>query len=199
MRKARWSSSSTASAASASRALVEAFTAEARGRGAVVLAPRLRHDRAHAARLPRGAVERDRRRPETAEDAAAGSRASAIGSSSSSIATRSCGRSTSGSSRPSSRALSDNTRVVLAGREAPMAGWSIGDGSPVPEPAAGQPAARRRRGSCSDRTASTATTSSASTGSPAAIRCRCASPRRRSWPARSSTTRRRPSPRSSRS
>ena len=42
--------------------------------------------------------------------------------------------------------LDDSVRVVLAGREGPMAGWSTDDGPPVPEPAAGQPAARRRRG-----------------------------------------------------
>ena len=36
--------------------------------------------------------------------------------------------------------------VVLAGREAPMAGWSMAMGQLFREPAAGQPAARRRRG-----------------------------------------------------
>ena len=44
-------------------ALVEAFTAEARGARRGRPPPGLRHDRAHATRLPGGDLERDRRRP----------------------------------------------------------------------------------------------------------------------------------------
>ncbi len=63
-------------------------------------------------------------------------------------------------------ALDDRVRVVIAGREAPMAGWSTTMGAAVPEPAAGQPAARGRRDAAAPGRRSPATTSSASSGSP---------------------------------
>ena len=80
-----------------------------------------------------------------------------------------------------------------------MAGWSMAMGRLFREPPAGQPAARRRRGRSCARTASRATTSSASTGSRAAIRCRSGWRRRRSSPSPPATTTRRRSRRSSRS
>ena len=90
------------------------------------------------------------------------------------------------------RALQDNTRVVIAGREAPLSGWSMSMGRLFRGLSLGQPAPRRCRRSSFARRAWTATTSSGSIGSPGVIRCRSASRRRPSWQARISTTRRRP-------
>ena len=180
-------------------ALVEAFTAEARARGAIVL------------RLDSGTIEPTPRGFLAAISSATG------GDLDDRRGCRGAAREPRRSGRPRPRSL----RGPAPAR--PLAPADLRSAPCRTTRASSSPAAKPRwragrwawvacSGACrsatcrattprrsSARRASTATTSSGSTGSPAAIRCRCASPRRRSSPARTSITRRRPSPRSSRS
>ena len=95
--------------------------------------------------------------------------------------------------------LHDSVRVVLAGREGTH-GRLVGDDGPRCSAACPWATCRATTPKrCCGGTASRATTSSASTDSPTATRCRCAWPPRRSSQVRRSTTTRRRSRQSSRS